>query len=78
MYSLIRSLQTGRLVAMQIVSLVGSLTIAELFYKFHSFILESLAFLVTWYILDFFIHTVASFLKTKEGLLTHTGRPPEG
>ncbi len=29
-------------------SLVG----AELFYKFHSFILESIAFLVTWYLLS--------------------------
>jgi hypothetical protein len=26
--------------------------IAELFYKFHSFALETAAFLVTWYLLD--------------------------
>lgn len=77
MYSLIRSLRTGRLLAMQIVSLVGSLTIAELFYKFHSFILESLAFLVTWFILDLLIQTLVSFLKPKDGLLTPTGSPPE-
>jgi len=28
-----------------------SLTVAEVFYKFHSFTLEALAFLATWYAL---------------------------
>jgi hypothetical protein len=31
---------------------VFSLFIAELFYKFHSFTLECLAFLATWYVAD--------------------------
>ena len=78
MYSLIRSLQTKRLMAMQVVALGASLIFAEIFYKFHSFLLESIAFLVTWYILDFLIQTLASFMKTKEELLTHTGRPRGG
>jgi len=30
----------------------ASVIIAELFYKFHSFTLECLAFLGTWYLLD--------------------------
>ena len=30
----------------------GALVIAELFYKFHSFTLECLAFLATWYALS--------------------------
>ncbi len=32
-------------------SLVISLVIAELFYKFHSFILEAVAMLATWWVL---------------------------
>jgi hypothetical protein len=32
--------------------LAASLVIAELFYKFHSFTLECIAFLATWYVLD--------------------------
>ncbi len=30
-----------------------ALVIAEFFYKFHSFLLECLAFLVTWFVLSF-------------------------
>jgi hypothetical protein len=33
------------------IALVLSLFIAELFYKFHSFTLEAVAFLATWYVL---------------------------
>ena len=32
--------------------LLAALLIAETFYKFHSFTLECLAFLATWYLLD--------------------------
>lgn len=39
-------------------TLAGSLAVAEFFYKFHSFTLEALAFLVTWYAL----RRVARFL----------------
>ena len=30
----------------------GSLAIAEIFYKFGSFLLEAVAFLITWFFLD--------------------------
>lgn len=33
-------------------SAVTAIIIAELFYKFHSFTLECVAFLVTWYVVD--------------------------
>ena len=33
-------------------ALAGSIVLAELFYKFHSFTLECLAFLATWFVLD--------------------------
>jgi len=32
-------------------TLAASLAVAEFFYKFHSFTLEALAFLGTWYVL---------------------------
>ena len=35
-----------------------SIGIAELFYKFHSFTLECLAFLATWYLVDLLIGLV--------------------
>lgn len=36
----------------QLPAITVSLLISEWFYKFHSFTLECLAFLVTWYALD--------------------------
>lgn len=52
MYTLIRSLSVRHLVLEQLPALTASLVIAELFYKFHSFILECAAFLATWYAFD--------------------------
>lgn len=51
MYELVRRLSTRQLVQEQIPLLFVALAIAETFYKFHSFLLESLAFLLTWYVL---------------------------
>ncbi|HEX8362126.1 MAG TPA: hypothetical protein VF613_18550 [Longimicrobium sp.] len=55
MYSMIRSLTLRELLVQQLPVLALSLVIAELFYKFHSFLLESIAFLLTWGLLDFAI-----------------------
>lgn len=52
MYSLIRALPARQLVLQQVPALAASLLIAELFYKFHSFTLECVAFLATWFVLD--------------------------
>ena len=52
MYSLIRSLPLRTLLIEQLPVLLLSMFIAELFYKFHSFTLETLAFLATWFVLD--------------------------
>ena len=52
MYSLIRSLPFQQLLFEQVPTLGTALIIAELFYKFHSFALECVAFLATWYVLD--------------------------
>jgi hypothetical protein len=50
------SLRPRRILLEQIPTFFMSLVIAELFYKFHSFTLELLAFLGTWIIIDIIVH----------------------
>jgi len=51
MYELIRRLTLRQLTLEQLPLLVIALGIAEIFYKFHSFLLETGAFLLTWFAL---------------------------
>jgi hypothetical protein len=51
MYELIRRLTMRQLTLEQLPLLMVSLGIAEMFYKFHSFLLETGAFLLTWFAL---------------------------
>jgi len=48
MYEIIRRLTLKQLTQEQLPLLVIALGTAELFYKFHSFLLETGAFLLTW------------------------------
>ena len=48
MYELIRRLTLKQLALEQLPLLLLALGIAEIFYKFHSFLLETGAFLLTW------------------------------
>lgn len=52
MYQLIKLLPLRWLLAEQLPIVAVSMFIAELFYKFHSFTLEMLAFLATWFVID--------------------------
>jgi hypothetical protein len=52
MYSLISQFSIRRLLSEQLPSLGVSLILAEMFYRFHSFTLECLAFLATWFAVD--------------------------
>ena len=52
MYTLIRLIPVRQLLFEEVPALATSLFIAEQFYKFHSFTLECMAFLATWYVLD--------------------------
>jgi hypothetical protein len=52
MYTFVRALPTKQLLVGQLPIALVSLIIAELFYKFHSFTLETIAFLATWFLLD--------------------------
>lgn len=50
MFTLLKALSIRELLVAEAPSLALSLVIAEIFYKFHSFTLECLAFLATWYV----------------------------
>ena len=52
MYSLISRLPARQLMLRHAPTLIGALAIAEMFYKWHSFLLEAGGFLLTWYLLD--------------------------
>ena len=52
MYSLLRSLTDRYMATQQLLSFVASFAIAEFFYKWHSFMLETVGFLATWFVLD--------------------------
>lgn len=58
MYSLLTKLETADLLKRQLPSLLSAMIIAELFYKFHSFTLECIAFLATWFVIDAVINLV--------------------
>jgi hypothetical protein len=58
MYSLVRILPFARLLREQVPAFAAAFAIAELFYKFHSFALETLAFLATWGLIDAVIQAV--------------------
>ena len=49
MYSLLKSLGVKKVLWQEGLPFLAAFTVAELFYKFHSFMLETIAFLVTWY-----------------------------
>jgi hypothetical protein len=67
MYMLIRSLPFRQLLLEQVPTLGTALIIAELFYKFHSFTLECIAFLATWYMLDAAVQFLPSIRGTAPG-----------
>jgi hypothetical protein len=52
MYQLIHSLTVSDLFKRQAPVFLVAFLVAEFFYKFHSFTLECIAFLITWYVLD--------------------------
>jgi hypothetical protein len=66
MYTLIKSTPLRRLLLEQAPALFLSFLIAEIFYKFHSFTLECIAFLVTWYVFDYIIQFIRRWLQPVE------------
>jgi hypothetical protein len=66
MFTLLKSLHSRQVYLSEPVSFVAALVVAEMFYKFHSFLLETGAFLVTWFVLGAIVHTVAGWVLPKE------------
>lgn len=64
MYTLLKSLTVQRIFGEQLPSIAISLAIAEVFYKFHSFLLEAVAFLVTWLVIDWLIQAAKSAYRS--------------
>jgi hypothetical protein len=58
MYQLLKSLSHRELFQRHLPIFLASFVIAELFYKFHSFTLETAAFLATWFVLDWLVGKV--------------------
>jgi hypothetical protein len=66
MFTLLKSLRSRQVYLSEPVSFVAALVIAELFYKFHSFLLETGAFLLTWFVLGAIVHTITNWLLPTE------------
>jgi hypothetical protein len=66
MYSLIAHMPLRQLMVRHAPTLVGALAIAEVFYKWHSFLLEAAGFLVTWFVLDAVVSLVGRLRRQQE------------
>jgi hypothetical protein len=66
MFRLFRSITLKQCFTEQIPALVGAAVIAELFYKFHSFTLETGAFLATWFLLDLVLQSAVRMMTFRE------------
>lgn len=69
MYTLIRSVGFREALIAEGPSLLPSLFVAELFYKFHSFTLEGGAFLATWYAVSYVTYALRSRWRPRESAL---------
>ncbi|MBI3707461.1 MAG: hypothetical protein HY246_07260 [Proteobacteria bacterium] len=59
MFTLLKSLRSRHVYLSEPASLVAALLVAEVFYKFHSFLLETAAFLATWWVIGAIAHRLA-------------------
>lgn len=66
MYTLISRLPLRELLLRQAPTLLGALVIAELFYKWHSFLLETGGFLATWFVLDALANGIEALFKRRQ------------
>jgi hypothetical protein len=74
MHKFLKSMTLREIFIEQVPALGLSILIAELFYKFHSFTLECLAFLVTWYLMDLVIGTLSKLIGGHRARLDQTSK----
>jgi hypothetical protein len=72
-YTYFKSLSSRELLTRQLPTLTLSLIASELFFKFHSFTLECVAFLATWYAFDLIAGSVFALFPRK-GVLKENQR----
>jgi hypothetical protein len=65
MYALIRSITNRSIASQQILSFAIAFVIADLFFKWHSFALETFGFLAVWFVLDYLIGLVMKLVRQK-------------
>ena len=65
MFTLIRNISIKQFLIEQVPAFLLALITAEAFYKFHSFTLECLSFLATWFITDAVLTQFYKFLVHK-------------
>lgn len=63
MFTLLRNITSRDVFITETPSLFLSLLIAELFYKWHSFLLECIGFLVTWYFISLVFNMIRSWFS---------------
>ena len=66
MFSLIRKGRWPGLLVDEGPAFIVAMVIAELFFRFHSFVLESTAFLAVWFALGALVHAVRSRVTARE------------
>ena len=76
MYRLTQSRSPRQLATEQLPTLGTALLVSEWLYKFHSFTLECLAFLATWFVLDRIFALRSPVSETR--LQSISGRPDHG
>ena len=60
MFTLVKELGLHETIKREFIPLASSFLIAEIYYKFHSFTLECIAFLATWVILSYLQSLIAA------------------
>ena len=66
MIDFLRALRTHAAYGRRLLGFVPALVVTEMFYKFHSFSLECMAFLGTWLLFDVLAEAIIGAAKVKE------------
>jgi hypothetical protein len=69
MYTLIRSVPLREFLITQAPALIVSFAIAGSYYKFGSFLWECVAFLATWFVMDFLITLARNYWRDRHNPL---------
>jgi len=73
MIDFLRALRAHAAYGRRRLGFIPALVVTEMFYKFHSFTLECLAFLATWFVIDVVISSVNQWFK-RHGAVSPGGR----